>query len=109
MKRLSLTLIALSLGVSPTVAYADCDLSEVVGWTLLAEKTVDGFIEPGKRDDSYEGCDFDRIITFTDGTGLRCTGYHYTYAYRPEAYIFADGPLLKACIEDEWVDLQPIR
>ncbi len=109
MKRCSLILIAISTGFSPTVAYAECDLSEVVGWTLLAEKTVDGFIEAGKRDDSYEGCDFDRIITFTDGTGLRCTGYHYTYAYRPDAYIFGDGHSFKACIEDEWVDLSALR
>lgn len=109
MKTLSSFVTALMLGASSTAAHADCDLGEVVGWTLLAEKTVDGFIESGKKDDSYEGCDFDRIITFSDGTGLRCTGYHYTYSYRPQAYIFGDGHFFKACIEDEWVDLQSIR
>jgi len=94
-------------GYSPAVA--ECDLGEVVGWTLIAEKTVEGYVENGKKDDSYEGCDYDRILIFSDQTAARCAEYEYSYAYRPTAYIFASGRLLKACIDDDMIDLQPLR
>ncbi|QTH21721.1 hypothetical protein HRJ34_26055 [Rhizorhabdus wittichii] len=103
-------IIALTIALgfySPAVA--ECDLGEVVGWTLIAEKTVEGYVEDGKRDDSYEGCDFDRVLIFTDNTAVRCAEYEYSYAYRPTAYIFANGSLLKACIDDDWIDIWPLR
>lgn len=93
-----------------TGARAECDLGEVVGWTLIAEKTIAGYADKdGKRDDSYEGCDYDRVLIFTDDTAVRCAGYEYHYAYRPTAYIFANGRLLKACIDDDLIDIRPLR
>ena len=89
---------------------ADCDLDEVVGYTLLASKTIEGRIEEnGERKDDFEGCDFDRVIVFTDNTGVRCTSYGYQYAYRPDAYIFANGRSMKMCVEDEMYDVMPLR
>jgi len=101
--------LALIFGAAPTGAYARCNLDSVVGYTLVAAKYVAGYIENGERKDDFEGCNFDRIIVFDDNTGAKCVGYSYTYAYRPEAYIFILGNNIKACIEDEMYDLAPLR
>jgi hypothetical protein len=91
-------------------ARAECDLSELVGYTLLAEKTIDGYIENGKKSDDFEGCDFDRVIVFDDNTGVRCMTYSYTYSFRPDAYIFAGSAgSMKMCVEDELYDVAPLR
>ena len=59
-------------------------LEEYKGYTIADVKTVDGYIDnDGKRSDSFEGCEFERKIVFTDGTALTCSTYHYHYAYRP--------------------------
>lgn len=99
------TLVAMS---SPAYA-SDCDLDEVIGWTLIAEKTVDGYFQDGNKKEGYEGCEHGRVLIFTDGTGVRCNEYTYHYAYRPDAYIFANGASLKACIDDDWVEVAPLR
>jgi hypothetical protein len=90
-------------------AKGECDLDEVVGYTLVAKKQIEGRIEKGHREQDFEGGDFDRIIVFTDGTGVRCIGYGYQYAYMPDAYIFARGGLMKMCVESEFYDVGPIR
>jgi hypothetical protein len=55
-------------------ARAECDLSELVGYKLVAQKTISGYIEDGKRSDDFEGCDFDRIIVFSDNTVCAASG-----------------------------------
>ena len=90
-------------------ALAECDLSELLGYTLIAQKTIDGYIENGKRSDDFEGCDFDRIIVFDDNTGVRCMTYSYSYAYRPEASIFANGAVMEMCVDGELYNVGPIR
>src|SRR5262249_23871181 len=82
-----------------------CDLDNMIGWTLIARKTVAGRIDKGVREDDFEGCDFDRIIVFDDNTGVRCTSYSYTYSYRPTAYIWANGSSLKLWVEDTEFDV----
>lgn len=65
-------------------------LSDFVGYTIVASKTVDAFVDKGKeKKDGFEGCDHDRVIVFTDGTGVVCRTYSYTYSYRPKAVILA--------------------
>ena len=103
------SIIAAAGMMTTTSARAECDLSEVVGWTLIAEKTVKGYADEDERSDGYKGCKSDRILIFTDNTALRCGEYIYDYAYRPDAYIFSDGKLLTACIDDEMIDLRPLR
>ena len=91
-------------------ARAECELSELIGYTMIAEKTVAGFVENGKKSDEFEGCDFDRIIIFDDNTGVRCDTYNYSYSYRPSAYIFANRfGAIKMCVEDELFDVTQIR
>ena len=112
---MAITMPALSIGLLVGIgtlsspALAECDLDDVVGYTLLASKTIEGRIDEGQREDDFEGCDFDRIIVFTDGTGVRCATYSYSYAYRPDAYIFSNGISMKMCVDDEYYDVRPIR
>jgi hypothetical protein len=87
--------LLLLLSGSPSIS---CDLDSMVGWTLIARKTIEGRIDKGVRHDDFEGCEYDRIIVFTDNTGVRCTGYSYSYSYRPTAYIWANSYSLKMCV-----------
>lgn len=88
--RLFAVLLAAVLAYMPALARADFedDASNYVGYTIVAVKTIDAFKDQGKEQkDGFEGCDYDRIIVFTDGTAVTCRGYHYHYAYRPKAVI----------------------
>jgi hypothetical protein len=88
-KALLLILVA-STFFRTTPAGADTadTLENYVGYTIVASKTIVGYRDKdGKSSDDFEGCDFDRKIRFDDGTTLTCSGYDYTYAYRPTALI----------------------
>jgi hypothetical protein len=88
-------LIAVVLGLLITVpahAGSSDKLEGLVGYTIIASKTIDGYRDSGpngKRGDDFEGCDFDKVIVFRDGTSLTCAEYGYQYAYAPTAIIFA--------------------
>lgn len=59
----------------PFPAQADCEsvLENNVGWTIVDSKTVDGYKDKGEpKKDDFEGCDYDRIIYFRDGTSAIC-------------------------------------
>lgn len=63
-------------------------LGEYSGFTIVAAKRIAGYVDSnGKRENSFEGCEYDRQIVFDDGTALACTSYHYHYAYHPLAAI----------------------
>jgi hypothetical protein len=87
---------------------AALEQSDLLGYTLIDEKTVD---------DEFEGCDFDKRIVFLDGTHLTCATYSYTYSYMPTAYIYArqieyKGVVymsIKMVVEDEIYDMYPVR
>jgi len=89
-------------------------LSNFVGYTIIATKTIDSFIDKGKaKKDGFEGCDHDRVIVFTDGTSVTCRTYSYTYSYRPTAVILGKQvtfqgrqvTLLKLIVEDSIYDI----
>src|SRR5580704_3615581 len=93
------TILAFLICLTPVGALAGCDLDDMVGWTLIARKTIASTIDSdGHRRDDFEGCDFDRVVVFDDNTGVRCTTYSYTYSYRPKAYIWANGVSMKMCV-----------
>lgn len=105
MKRLGfLILILAAIGNSQIFAF---DHSELRGYTLVYEKTIDG---------DFEGCDFDKKIKFMDGTYLTCSTFSYTYTFMPTAYIYANrfrykGKVyadIKMVVDDEIYDMQPI-
>jgi hypothetical protein len=50
--------------------HAKCRFDQVVGYTLVAKKTVIGFIQDDKREVEFSGCKFDRILVFDDNTGV---------------------------------------
>src|SRR5262245_18909396 len=90
-------------------AWAECSLDQFVGYTLVARKTVAGYIQDGKRGDSFEGCEFGRIIVFDDNTGVACDTYSYSYSYRPTAYIWASKYSLKLCVGGSTYSVSHIR
>lgn len=89
-RRLARYLCLMSLA-APSTASADLarELERMIGYVIVATKTVEGWREDGKREDGFSGCSHGRVIVFTDGTALTCSTYNYSYAYRPTAIIFA--------------------
>src|SRR5947209_3082899 len=101
-----------ALGICMTIpipAFACDDLDDLIGWTLIARKTIAGRIDKGVRKDDFERCDYDRIIVFDDNTGVRCTSYSYTYSYRPTAYVWANGSSLKMCVGSHSFSVSRLR
>jgi hypothetical protein len=97
---------ALIIAIAATAVPAQASISEhdlrgLIGYTLVTSKTVKGYVKGAKIEESFEGCDYDRVIAFTDGTGLRCQSYSYSYAYRPEAFIFTRGSSIKMIVDGE--------
>jgi hypothetical protein len=105
--RLVVVALAWLVGIFPT--FAACSLDRVVGYTLVAKKTVVGFIKDDKREEGFSGCEYGKVLVFEDNTGVRCTAYSYSYAYRPDAYIFLNSSAIKVCIEGEWFDAERLR
>lgn len=103
-------LIALTIFLLlPHSVYADAadELKDLVGYTIIANKTIVGYQDKdGKKKDSFEGCDYDRIIIFDDNKILNCAEYGYQYAYRPTAIIFSNGSSFKMLVEDEMYDMR---
>ena len=83
------------------------DRSELHGYTLIEEKTIE---------DDFEGCDFDKRIVFLDGTYYTCATYSYTYSFMPTAYIYArkltykgkEYADIKMVVDDEIYDMYPV-
>ena len=82
-------------------------LRRMEGWTIVKVTTVNG---------TFEGCDFNRIIQFLDGTGVRCSSYGYQYAYMPDAILFGKSSsisgrsftMLRLLVEGEMYDIEPL-
>ncbi len=95
-------------GLLARPALAACDLSQVVGYTLVFGKTIESYIQGGKRVDGFEGCTTDRVLVFTDNTGVRCKDTFVHAAKLPTAYLFARSATdLKACIDGDMYDVAP--
>jgi hypothetical protein len=110
--RKRLAVIVIVAGTTSGISFgarADCDLDQVIGYALVAAPTIEGYIQDGQRKDDFEGCDFDRIIVFADGTGVRCTSYGYSYSYRPKAYVFVSGLSMKMCVSGNFYSVTRLR
>ena len=95
------------LAVAPSIAQASCDIDDLLGYTVIAKKTISARIDNGVKTEDYQGCEYGRIIVFSDGTGVKCQTYTYTYAYMPTAYIVTNGAGSKLCVENELVAVGP--
>ena len=65
-------------------------LSDLEGFYVLKVTTIDGWMDKDKnqKKSGFEGCDWDRVIIFDDGTTATCRTYSYSYSYRPKAALF---------------------
>jgi hypothetical protein len=70
-------------------------MHKYVGYTIIGVLTITGWRDSNgttAEDGTFNGCQFERIIIFEGNRALKCTGYAYQYAYRPEAVILVkDG------------------
>ncbi len=102
-------LLLLALLTSTTSAFADItsQLGRLVGYTIIASKTVVGFQDKsGKKADSFEGCEYDRVIIFDDNKILTCAEYGYQYAYRPTAIVLSNGSSFKMIVGNDVYDMR---
>ena len=82
-------------------------LKELVGYTVVGVLRITGWRdENGKKGDSFEGCEYGRVIIFQGDKALTCSGYRYHYGYRPEAIIFAQGGSFKMIVGDDVYDMR---
>ncbi len=99
-----LSAVMLVLACHPALAV--CDLSQVVGYQLVFGKTIQGYIEDGKQTSGFEGCTRDRVLVFTDNTGVRCKDTLLHSARLPKAYLFARSANdMKLCVDDDMYDV----
>jgi hypothetical protein len=85
-------------------AWADgrCDLNALVGYQIILARPIDGYIQGGVRKKGYEGCEPDRVLVFSDNTGVRCKELFRQHLDRlPTGYLFARDNLadLQLCVE----------
>jgi hypothetical protein len=98
--------IALLLATAARPALAGCDLGQVVGYQLVFAKVIQAYVEDGKRVQGYAGCNRDRVLVFTDGTGVRCKDVGTANANLPTAYLFAKTQNdMKLCVGDDLFDV----
>ena len=94
-----------------SIVQATCELSGLVGWTIIEVKTIKGYKDDGEEEQSnWKGCKFGRRVLFSDRTTVKCASYNYQYAYYPEAVILgtkmkSGGVLLQMCVEGELIDI----
>ncbi|MGH8402384.1 MAG: hypothetical protein ACRESO_03105 [Gammaproteobacteria bacterium] len=107
MKKIALILMMLASTAAAT------DLSNYIGYTIAAQKTIVGYVDQnGRRGDSFEGCKYGRKIIFDDNTYLTCTeydyayAYAYAYAYRPDAILLVRNGSWVMIVDDEAYDMQ---
>ena len=89
---------------------AGCDLSLVVGYQLVMAKTITGYIEGGRKERGFKGCQPDRVLVFADNTGVRCKGVSVQAFELPRAYVFARSQTdVKLCVGDDMLDVAPAQ
>jgi len=102
----------LSLAIAtPSALAAGCDLDELIGYQLVAKKSVEGYLDDaGREQPGYFGCVAGRVLVFTDRTGVRCRSSGRQQGLMPPAYLFARSrDELKLCVLDELYDVAPAR
>jgi hypothetical protein len=106
MIKLCTSLVLLLLTSTVMAGLTDGQLNEFVGYTIVANKTIVGWYDnDGKKGDSFEGCNFNRVIVFDDNRTLTCAEYGYQYAYRPTATILSNGASIKMVVESDVYDM----
>ncbi len=94
-------LIGITLWAVPLQADLGYQLSNYVGYTIIAVKTIVRSVDKKVEKNEFEGCDYDRDIVFEDGTYVTCTSYGYQYAYRPRAVVMSNGTDMIMLVRDK--------
>lgn len=97
MKKIAL-LFLLLIALDPVMAdISEGDFGDLKGFSVLGTWAVTGWHDDkgGKKGDSFEGCEMDRVILLDDNLQITCAEYHYSYSYRPKAVILGDGGSLR--------------
>ena len=83
-----------------------CDLSQVIGYTLVFGKTIEAYIDDGRRVPGFNGCTRYRILVFSDNSVIRCKDTFFQTANLPKAYLFArSADDMKLCVDDAMYDV----
>lgn len=92
---------------APALADTADTLADYIGYTIAAKKTVVGWVDEDreKKGDSFEGCQYGRVIIFDDRSYLKCAEYGYQYAYRPEAVLLVRSGRIVMIVEDDAYDM----
>jgi len=103
-------LVTIFVLLSGGLAQADgrCDLNSLVGYRVLFGKPINGYVQGGIRRKGYEGCESDRVLVFSDNTGVKCKETSPQHLDElPIGYLFARNNLsdLKLCVEGELFDV----
>ncbi len=110
-KRVGVFLALSLLPANPTPVWAaGCDLSELIGYQVVAGPTIQGYIDQDKQHNGFEGCMPGRNLVFTDHTGVRCKSMGLQHLELPRAYVFARSRSdMKLCVVDMLYDVAPMR
>jgi len=96
-KALLPALLALSTSTDAFNAFL---FSRLIGYTIVASKTVASYIDPdGRTGTDFQGCNYGRKIVFDDNTALTCSEYNYEYSYQPTAILLVKGASIKMIVE----------
>lgn len=107
MRSILAALALLSVAVRPALADG-CDLSRLVGYTLVWDKVINFYIEEGKRVRGFDGCNRDRVIVFADGSGVRCVDTFVHSATQPHGFLFARSNTdLMLCVDGDLYKVAP--
>ena len=109
MRRLVRALFTSIFLFTSVIAWADASdrLSRLEGYTIVLATYIKGYQdEDGKKEDSFNGCNFGRTIIFDNNKVLTCSSYSYTYSYHPSAVIFVKGADFKMLVGNELYDMR---
>jgi hypothetical protein len=88
-------------------AGVESTLRQYVGYTIVGVLTIVGWRDSdGSSGTDFKGCQYGRVIIFEGNQALKCTGYGYQYAYRPDAVILVKGGQFKMLVESDVYDMQ---
>jgi hypothetical protein len=102
---LALSLLLPSFGASAGV---ESTLRQYVGYTIVGVLTITGWRDNDGtgEDGAFKGCKYGRVIIFEGDKTLKCTGYGYQYAYRPDAVVLVRNGMFKMLVESDVYDMQ---
>lgn len=112
MRRATALLLATAVlcGAAGSARAVECDLDSLIGYTLVTAKTIEGYIDEGARKSGFQGCRVDRILVFTDNTGVRCKVFSLQTGNLPRAWLFARGDTeLRLCVGGELLEVGRAR